>query len=364
MNTTPDRPPLRIGSLDGVLAVIPYILGFVPANSLVMLGVGPHGRLKVAFRYDLPDPPGREAVAAIAGHSLDVLARQHVGVAVCVGYGPGRLVTPVADAFQAVAPGTGIRLRDLVRVEDGRYWSYLCGEPSCCPAEGVPFNPAAHLAARILEREGHPVAASRDALAATLAPITGSAAREMAEATQHAERAGLRLAAARGPVALDGPGLAAVRSAIQVYRQGGTLASSAKYAWLALVLLRLRVRDDAWARMDPSHHRAHRRLWTDLVRRAQPGYIAAPASLLALTAWQGGEGALANIAIDRALADDPGYPMALLVRDALNAGAPPSMAAPPMTPEQVADAYAAQATRPAAEHGEEPPGQPNAGISP
>ena len=27
---------------------------------------------------------------------------------------------------------------------------------------------------------------------------------------------------------------------------------------------------------------AHRRLWTDVVRRAQPGYVAAPASLLAL----------------------------------------------------------------------------------
>ena len=78
------------------------------------------------------------------------------------------------------------------------------------------------------------------------------------------------------------------------------------YAWLALVLTRLRIRDDAWARMDPEHREAHRRLWTDVVRRAQPGYVAAPASLLAFTAWQGGEGALANIALDRALADDPG----------------------------------------------------------
>ena len=33
---------------------------------------------------------------------------------------------------------------------------------------------------------------------------------------------------------------------------------------------------------------AHRRLWTDVVRLAQPGYAAAPASLLALAAWQSG----------------------------------------------------------------------------
>jgi hypothetical protein len=99
--------------------------------------------------------------------------------------------------------------------------------------------------------------------------------------------------------------------------------------------------------MDSAHRDAHRRLWTDLVRRAQPGYVAAPASLLAFTAWQGGDGALANIAIDRALADAPGYSMALLLQEALDAGMPPSAATLPMTPEQVADSYAARdATRP------------------
>ena len=113
-----------------------------------------------------------------------------------------------------------------------------------------------------------------------------------------------------------------------------------RHAWLALVLTRVRIRDDAWARMDPAHRDAHRRLWTDVVRRAQPGYVAAPASLLAFTAWQGGDGALANIAIERALADTPAYSMALLLGDALDAGAPPSMATPPMTPEEVAASYA------------------------
>jgi len=44
----------------------------------------------------------------------------------------------------------------------------------------------------------------------------------------------------------------------------------------------LRVRDDAWARMDPAHADEHQRLWTGVVRRAQPGYVAASAALLAL----------------------------------------------------------------------------------
>jgi len=91
--------------------------------------------------------------------------------------------------------------------------------------------------------------------------------------------------------------------------------------------------------MDPGHLAAHRRLWTDVVRRAQPGYVAAPAALLAFTAWQAGDGAVANVALDRALADTPGYTMALLLRDAIAAGAPPSMAVLPMTPEEVAASY-------------------------
>ena len=77
------------------------------------------------------------------------------------------------------------------------------------------------------------------------------------------------------------------------------------------------------------------------MRRAEPEYLPAPASLLAFTAWQCGNGALANLALGRALEADPGYSMALLLRDTIDAGAPPSMARLPMTPEEVAASYAA-----------------------
>jgi hypothetical protein len=161
----------------------------------------------------------------------------------------------------------------------------------------------------------------------------------MARETRYAERIAAKLFTRSGPGALDGPGLAAVQAAVRLCRDGGSMNAGFTYAWLALVLRRLRIRDDAWARMDPAHAAAHRRLWTDLVRRAQPGYVAAPACLLAVTAWQEGNGALANIALDRALADDPAYSMALLIRDLLDAGVPPSAATPPMTPEQLAASY-------------------------
>jgi Domain of unknown function (DUF4192) len=71
---------------------------------------------------------------------------------------------------------------------------------------------------------------------------------------------------------------------IAIYRRGYGATTDYEIAWVTVALRDLRVRDDVWARMDPAHRDAHpRRLWTDVVRRAQPGHVAAPASLLALT---------------------------------------------------------------------------------
>jgi hypothetical protein len=144
-------------------------------------------------------------------------------------------------------------------------------------------------------------------------------------------------------------GRRAVRDAIGVYRGGGRITDEDTFAWLAVSLVHLAVRDDAWARMVPEHRQAHLALWADTVRRADGPWLPAPASLLAFTAWQAGDGTLANISLDRALAADPGYSMALLLRDILAAGVPPSQARLPMTPEEVAESYKrAEAPVPAA----------------
>src|SRR5260370_22997329 len=55
---------LRAGSNDAVLAVVPHMLGFYPSRSLVVLGLGDRNRVRVTFRYDLPDPPDGELAAA------------------------------------------------------------------------------------------------------------------------------------------------------------------------------------------------------------------------------------------------------------------------------------------------------------
>jgi hypothetical protein len=140
-----------------------------------------------------------------------------------------------------------------------------------------------------------------------------------------------------------------VQRAIRRYRGGGSIDSVEHLAWLAVLLADLRVRDDAWARMDPTHGGAHCRLWTDIVRSAAVEFVPAPASLLAFTAWQCGNGALSTIAIQQALAADPDYSMAHLLDSAVQAALPPSAARMPMSPAAVAASYTPKLTATAIE---------------
>jgi Domain of unknown function (DUF4192) len=350
MTVPPARalPRIRVGSVAGFLAVIPHLLGFHPSQSMVVVGLDARrGRIMLAFRYDLPDPPDRVRSAQIADHAAAVLSARGAATAIAAGYGAGTLVTPVAEALRAALRGAGITVRDVLRVADGRYWSYICQEPRCCPPDGVPFDVSTHPAAEALAAAGLPARTNRAALASSLAPLTGPPAEAMAQATARAlaRAEQLRADASGEPDAwrpVVAAGRTAVREAIGTYRRGGKITDLDQLAWLTVTLTDLRVRDDAWARMDPKHRAAHLRLWTDVVRHAAEPYVPAPASLLAFCAWQSGDGALANVALDRALADKSRYSMALLLREALDSGAPPSLARLPMTPEEVAAAYDAR----------------------
>jgi Domain of unknown function (DUF4192) len=340
-------PRVRLSSPADILAAVPYLLGFHPERSLVVIGAGgPRDRVKLGFRYDLPDPPAAAAARRIAGHAAAVLRERRATTVIAVGYGPGRLVTPVMDAFAAAARQGSLAVRELLRVEDGRYWSYLCREVSCCPAEGVPFDSRSHPVAAAMSVAGLGAYPDRAALVRTIAPLTGERSRARDQATQ---RACAQVAALAGKAANRGggnplrlvikEGRRTVAGAIAHYRAGGAITDDDLLARLVVSLAHLPVRDDAWARMDPEHREAHLRLWADLVRAAADAWVPAPAALLAFTAWQSGDGVLASIAIDRALACDPDYSMALLLRDILDAGVPPSAARLPMTPEEVERSY-------------------------
>ncbi len=296
---TPQTPPdsraaqpgvvVRVDSPAALLAVIPHLLGFMPEASVVVIGLTPpRDRIRVTLRYDLPDPTDADLVTDIAGHAVGVISSQRLTAAIAVGYGPEPLVTPVADAVRDAAQRAGIDLHDVLRVEGGRYWSYRCGDEACCPAAGVPFDPAAQPAAADMAAAGKHVLAGRAAVAARVAPIGGIAAESMRQATRRAERhvaqllaavrGSSRIGAARHMIAAEG--LAAVGQMITRYRGGGRVTSDYEIARITVALRDLRVRDDAWAFSNGWRALvlwSRRRSWSMVTRyRPMPAIICVP----------------------------------------------------------------------------------------
>jgi hypothetical protein len=325
------------------------MLGFYPSRSLVVLGLGERNRVMVTFRYDLPAPPDSQLAADIAEHACYVLDRERIGSALLVGYGPEDLVAPVIGATAVALIGSGVELHEILRADSGRYWSMLCDDPACCPPGGRSYDPGSHPAAAAMTEAGLAAQPDREALARTLkrpagaadviARATSRALSRLAQLTELGEAEGDRDPQLRATRI----GRREVQRAIRRYRAGATIDSIEHLAWLAVLVADLRVRDDAWSRMDPAYRDHHCRLWTDVLRCAALDYAPAPASLLAFTAWQAGNGVLAAIAIDRALGADPGYSMGRLLSGAIDAALPPSAARLPMTPAAVAASYAAAA---------------------
>jgi hypothetical protein len=333
----PALPVVKVSGPADLVNLVPWVLGFRPGDrDLVVIGtVPPRGRVKLTFRYDLPEQPDA-LFTAQARRVVAALAAAGCTRVLIAGFGPDRLVAPAVALMREAAQAAGLEVGEALRAEGNRCWSYLCTKASGCPAEGTGCGPAGSPVAAAFEAAGVPAPlASRTVLAADIAPADGTEAESMRLAMDKAEARALRLIGeetkpgrrtSRSP--LVNSGVRAVAAALRAYRAGGSITSHDQLAWLARALGNLDVRDEAWLRMDPAHRSAHQRLWTDLTRLAPGEYAAAPASLLALVAWQDGDGAFANLALDRALAARPGYTMARLLRMAIDAGTPPSLADP------------------------------------
>ncbi|MGV9533721.1 DUF4192 domain-containing protein [Streptosporangium sandarakinum] len=319
-----DRPGLLLRSTEDILGAVPYLLGFHPADSLVAIGLQgrpPRGRLHLTVRWDLPpvDPDAAQVAA--------VFRREGATQVILAGYGTGPLVTPSMDEAVAAFRRGGLVVVDALRVEDGRYWSYLCSRSGCCPPDGTPYDPrAGEIAARATVR-GLVAFPDRESLARSLDPVGGAAREAMRQATARVTREiGERLAVC-GDV--DGfaaefvaDGVARVRAAIGAYAAGGRLDDE-QAARLGLDLAVVRVRDEAWALVTDDSCDVHRRLWQDLTLRLEPRFVPPAASLLGVVAWREGDSALAGIALTRAHEADPGYSMANLLMHALRHLVPP-----------------------------------------
>ena len=331
--------PVRLGALGDLVAALPHLIGFRPEESLLAVSLrGRDGsRVGLTARVDLPPPGVAEPVLATLVRSL--LTDRPAGVVVAVvSEQPDRLSRPVRTRMPDGAPvaelphrdlvgsavrrfaAAGVPVRDAVLVRGGRWWDYDCAEDCCAPGAGTPVPGGTSPLAAASALSGQVVEDGRDALERRIAPVGPLAAAGMEEVcvqvgSEVADQVG-RL----GPDAVAAESWAAVRAAVDRMAPGSTGPlpdrDVARVAW---GLRDLEVRDLAMGLALGTSAAGAEVLWTEVTRRVPPPLDAAPATLLAVTAWVRGDGAMANVALDRALSSDPDHSLAQLLRTALDA---------------------------------------------
>lgn len=120
-----------------LLAMIPSMLGFVPVESLVLLGVRANGELAVALRVDREDCLIDDVVAPMARAVSAHLSRDGTDFVVIVSYTHCnvRLACDAADAMRTAIGGT-FRRMEVWAVQSGRFFAPGCADAGCCPGTG------------------------------------------------------------------------------------------------------------------------------------------------------------------------------------------------------------------------------------
>lgn len=322
-------PKSNASSIADLLATTPFVFGFHPDDSLVALAFS-SDEMICAVRYDLPRGVAMKDLFDAAMQLIEILRGQAPETVSLIAYvDEEERARHALGLFSRRLTAADFRVLHEIRVTDGRYWSYLCSDVECCPPEGRPCPPPHSVKAAEATFDGAVALPSRRHLEVGVAPVTGAER----EAMRHAERRAIaRLArvsseAARSPdrhlslghlVARSGR--KALREAECRYREGGRLNDD-EMAWLGVTLASEPVRRYAWSRTGRCGWEVE--LWSDMLRRVDPANAAPAATLLSYVAWCRGKGALASIAIQRALDADASYPMAGLMNEVLCNAVPP-----------------------------------------
>jgi hypothetical protein len=331
--------PVQVGT-DGLLASLPVLLGFHPRDSLVLVATGGPGgrRVGLTLRVDLPPPDDPELLVALAASAAETLRRDDpVGVLVVVvgGIGPdhgfahrdggvdagmasgagwssgagqdsGRDAprADVAEAAVAALRERGMAAPTVAWVaatEEGAPW--CCYAMQGCGCRGALPDPASTVLAATAAVRGTVVYGSREELARQVGPAPDNPTQDRAAAR-------------------DWPAdpRAALAAALRAAEAGRLVVDAVLVRVLSAGLRTTAFRDEALLACTGPRTAAAEQLWAALARTCPGPAAADPAALLAVCALVRGDGALAGVALERALAARPAHGLSHSLRQAQAAG--------------------------------------------
>lgn len=316
-------PVVRVQGPADLAQAIPYLLGFHPSRSLVLVGLAAK-RVVVTARVDLDDLIDVSLLPRTVFGMVRGGADTIVGVVFDDDLPPGPYHQDlpwqeVAADLHRVAPEAGAAIAEVALIRRGRMWSYECCDPRCCPPQGRELSGTSPVAAAAAYA-GMVALPDRASLARLLQPgDDAEAAPELARRLGSAHRAATDVIAAGGQSRLDRSDVRALFAAARAFDDplAEPELATGQLARFAVALRRLPVRDPVWVGVDDGRIDG-RRLWRLLATRLPAPYAAAPLFLFGWATYRAGDGALAGIAAERALENDPDYSAADLILAALS----------------------------------------------
>lgn len=327
--TTPPHSRVSLREPGELIAAIPPLLGFRPDDSLVLAvfddpartGTG-SPRLRLTVRSDLPAPELRTELADhLVCPVLGAGPAEPCAVAlIVVGGGAADPAGPLPQhdlprVLEEAFGDVGVPVMHSLWVEAiraGARWRCY-DDPDC---QGTVPDPRSTVVAATAAALGVSTFDSREDMAATIAPDDEeSLARRAALVEQARSGHAPRQAVARGSELL---GELISRPATEPF----TL-DDGQIADLALALSVPEIRDGLLGTAFTERSPSAERLWIELTRRVPAPHRAEPACLLGFSAYVRGDGALAGMALERAMDACPGHRLAQLLRCALDSGFPP-----------------------------------------
>jgi Domain of unknown function (DUF4192) len=330
---------IKLTSPQELLAVVPYLLGFNPTNSIVTMCLR-NNRLGLTQRLDLPRP---QDALDVAQALLPTLVNEHPDSVILIGYEDcAGDSLPALEALTTALHSHSMPVHDRLVVRDGRWRSLDCHSPNCCPPEGSTVPEPADVPGVISEFVGQGVSPhpDRESLARQVepGPQAATVSRVLRSRQRARSRAGDCLTVPRAelfeawPRILDpdAPAITVEDAALAAVSLLDIEIRDAMVAWLCPGTLGLDELGEGVQKLfsglqsalqgndtDPAPTGALNGIQNRLIRLCAmlPDDLAAPAlSILASFTWWRGDGALARVALARALRSDPDYRLALLLQ--------------------------------------------------
>lgn len=302
--------PLRLGGGEDVAALIPYLLGFHPRESIVVL-ICVDRRLFMTARLplEIADQP-----IAMDQQIRSMTARAPLGQWILAGYSESR--ERVAEAAELMTALIGSeRVVDALYVTEDHFWSLICADPGCCPAEGRRYDANRSPAALKAVVAGLQALDCREDLVTRIRPPRGWAARAAKRRVDDAYAVIRQLGHEQSAQLFD-----------DLLERGLTDPTGLKaeeLAMLAACAYYAGLRDVAFRRLTRINAGQHVELWQIVVQATARDDQASALGMLGLACWIVGDGAMQVVCMERGEKIAPGHSLLRLLDDINRTAAPP-----------------------------------------